>query len=209
MTSALWAASAFCGLAIAIQLTSIAVAIVRCRLPASALPRPDDAPPITIVRPVCGIDNFVEVTLRSTFVLDYPHYEILFCAASVRDPVIALVRGLIAEYPHIDARLLIGDERISANPKLNNVLKGWHAATNDRIVMADSNVLLPRDYVQRLLATWRPDTGMVSAPPIGSHPRGFWAQLECTFLHLSGALAVHRRYDRARLRAGQDTVLPA
>ena len=94
-----------------------------------------------------------------------------------------LVRSLIAEHPHVPARLLIGDERISANPKLNNVLKGWRAAANDRIVMADSNVLMPRDYLQRLLAAWRPDTGMVSAPPIGSHPRGFWAQIECVFLN--------------------------
>jgi ceramide glucosyltransferase len=183
MTFALWAASAFCGLAIALQLASIAVAVVRCRLPERDLAPPDDAPPITIIRPVCGIDNFVDATLRSTFVLDYPRYEILFCAASARDPVVALVHGLIAEYPRIPARLLIGDERISANPKLNNVFKGWRAAANDRIVMADSNVQLPRDYVQRLLATWRPDTGMVSAPPIGSHPRGFWAQLECAFLN--------------------------
>ena len=63
------------------------------------------------------------------------------------------------------------------------MLKGWRAAANDRIVMADSNVLMPRDYMQRLLATCRPDTGMVSAPPIGSHPRGFWAQMECVFLN--------------------------
>ena len=49
--------------------------------------------------------------------------------------------------------------------------------------MADSNVLMPRDYMQRLLATWRPDTGLVCAPPIGSHPRGFWAQMECAFLN--------------------------
>ena len=183
MNFALWAASAFCGLAIAIQLASIAVAIVRCRLPARELAPPNDAPPITIIRPVCGIDNFVETTLRSTFLLDYPRYEILFCAASARDPVVAPVRSLIAAHPDIPARLLIGDERISANPKLNNVLKGWRAAANDRIVMADSNVLLPRDYLQRLLAAWRADTGMVSAPPIGSHPRGFWAQLECAFLN--------------------------
>ena len=183
MNFALWAGIRLCGLAIAIQLASIAVAIVRCRLPARELAPPNDAPPITIIRPVCGIDNFVETTLRSTFLLDYPRYEILFCAASARDPVVAPVRSLIAAYPDIPARLLIGDERISANPKLNNVLKGWRAAANDRIVMADSNVLLPRDYLQRLLAAWRADTGMVSAPPIGSHPRGFWAQLECAFLN--------------------------
>jgi ceramide glucosyltransferase len=183
MTFALWAASAFCGIAIAVHLGSIAIAILRCRAPTPELAPPQDAPPITIIRPVCGIDNFVEATLRSTFALNYPNYEILFCAASARDPVIALVKSLIAEHPHIPAKLLVGDERISANPKLNNVLKGWRAAANDRIVMADSNVLLPRDYLQRLLATWRPDTGLVSAPPIGSHPHGFWAHIECAFLN--------------------------
>jgi ceramide glucosyltransferase len=183
MTVAIWAAAIICGLAIAFQLGSIVIAIVRCRLPARHLAPSADAPPITIIRPVCGLDNFVDATLRSTFTLDYPRYEILFCAASTRDPVVGLVQSLIAEHPHVSAKLLIGDERISANPKLNNVLKGWHAAANERIVMADSNVLLPRDYLQRLLATWQGDTGMVSAPPIGSHPSGFWAQMECVFLN--------------------------
>jgi ceramide glucosyltransferase len=183
MTVAIWAMSAFCGLAVAIHLGSIVIAIARCRTRTQPLAPPADAPPITIIRPVCGVDNFVEATLRSTFTLDYPRYEILFCVASVRDPVVALVRSLIAEHPHVSAKLLVGDERISANPKLNNVLKGWRAAAYDRIVMTDSNVLLPRDYLQRLLATWKPDTGMVSCPPIGSHPQGFWAELECAFLN--------------------------
>jgi ceramide glucosyltransferase len=183
MTVAIWIAAAICGLAIAFQLVSIAIAIVRCRMRVRELPPPDDAPPVTIIRPVCGIDNFVEATLRSTFTLDYPRYEILFCVASARDPVVALVHQLIDEYPHVPARLLVGNERISANPKLNNVLKGWRAAANERIVMADSNVLMPRDYIQRLLAAWKADTGMVSAPPIGSHPHGFWAELECAFLN--------------------------
>ena len=48
---------------------------------------------------------------------------------SARDPTCPLVARLIAEHPAVPARLLIGDERISANPKLNNVLKGWRAAT--------------------------------------------------------------------------------
>ena len=183
MTFALWAAATFCGLALAVHLGSIAIAIVRCRVPARELVPPSEPPPVTIIRPACGIDNFVESTLRSTFALNYPNYEVLFCVASASDPVVALIRGLIDEHPTVRAQLLIGDERISANPKLNNVLKGWRAAAHDRIVMTDSNVLLPRDYIQRLLASWRPDTGLVSAPPVGSHPQGFWAQIECAFLN--------------------------
>src|SRR5262249_43698111 len=49
--------------------------------------------------------------------------------------------------------------------------------------IADSNVLMPRDYIQRLLSTWIPGTGLVCSPPAGSRPSNFWAELECGFLN--------------------------
>jgi ceramide glucosyltransferase len=49
--------------------------------------------------------------------------------------------------------------------------------------MADSNVAMPPDFVERLLASWRNDTGLVSAPPIGCQPGNAWAELECAFLN--------------------------
>ena len=129
------------------------------------------------------MENYIEDTLRSAFHLDYPRYEIVFCAANAHDAAVPLVRRLIAAHPHVAARLLIGNETISDNPKLNNVCKGWRAAAYDWIVMADSNVLMPRDYIERLLAAWRADTGVVSSPPAGGRPQGFWAELECAFLN--------------------------
>jgi len=42
---------------------------------------------------------------------------------------------------------------------------------------------MPCDYIRRLFASWRADTGLVASPPIGSHPRGFWAEIECAFLN--------------------------
>jgi len=75
-------------------------------------------------------------------------------------------------------------ERISANPKLNNCFKGWNAAAHDWIVLADSNVLMPPDYLTRLWNAWRhDDTGLVCSPPSGSQPDGFWAGVECAFLN--------------------------
>ena len=165
----------------AVQIISIAIAIVRLRR--RVPPQRGSYPPVSLVRPLCGIDNYAVETLRSTFDLDYPRCEILFCVADTADPVVPLVKGLIAAYPAVAARLLIGDDRVSANPKLNNVVKGWRAASHDWIVIADSNVLMPRDYIQRLFASWRADTGLVASPPIGSHPRGFWAEIECAFLN--------------------------
>src|SRR5262249_51750257 len=108
-----------------------------------------------------------------------PNYEILFCVAQPADPVLPLVRRLIELNPDVPARLLIGNERVSANPKLNNVVKGWLAASHPWIVMADSNVLMPPDYMRRMLTTWRADTGLVSSPAVGCAPANIWAELEC------------------------------
>jgi ceramide glucosyltransferase len=147
------------------------------------MPPPPDGESVTIVQPLCGVEAFSRETLRSIFALDYPSYEIIFCLASGDDPITPLVRNAIAANPSRPARLLIGDDRISANPKLNNVVKGWKAARCDWVIIADSNVLMPADYIQRLLARWRSDTGIVCAPPIGSRPDSFAAEIECAFLN--------------------------
>ena len=197
MTVPAVAAASFCGTAFVFHIVSIIIAAWRCRPGAAAQSKPPAFPPppagegrqgtavpaVSIVRPVCGLDNFLEETLRTSFELDYPKYELIFCVASTRDPAITVVQQLIAAHPHSHARLLIGDDRVSQNPKLNNCVKGWRAAAHDWIIMADSNVLMPPDYIRRLLAAWRPDTGLVCSPPVGCRPVGFWAGLECAFLN--------------------------
>ena len=162
---------------------SAALATSRCRAGKPAAPRDENPPPVSIVQPLCGVESFSRETLASIFALDYPEYEILFCLADAADPIVPLVNGFLKANPRIPAKLLIGDDRISANPKLNNVVKGWHAARFEWIVIADSNVLMPKDYVRRLLSRWRGDTGIVCAPPIGSAPQGFAAEIECAFLN--------------------------
>jgi ceramide glucosyltransferase len=183
MTAPILAAAIFCSTVAIIHATSIAIAIARFRRNSRRGAMSGAYPPVSLVRPLCGIDNYAVDTLRSTFELDYSDYEVLFCVASARDPVLPLVKGLMAEHADVPARLLIGDDRVSPNPKLNNVVKGWHAAAHQWIVIADSNVLMPRDYIQRLFASWRADTGLVASPPIGCRPQGIWAELECAFLN--------------------------
>jgi len=129
------------------------------------------------------VDRYDELTLRSSFELDYPNLELIFCCADETDPATALVRRLMARYPGVNAKLLVGRDAISDNPKLNNLVKGWRQSCRDWVILADSNVLMPRDYVQRLLAGWRADTGILCSPPIGSLPVGFWAEVECAFLN--------------------------
>jgi ceramide glucosyltransferase len=107
----------------------------------------------------------------------------VFCAASPDDPVLPLVRRLIADHPGTRAALLVGDDPVSGNPKLNNLVKGWAATTEDWVAMTDSNVILPRDYLRQLVGAWQVDTGLVSSPPAGVRPDGLAGALECAFLN--------------------------
>jgi len=183
MTSTFIVAAAFLALIAALHVGTNILALTRCRLRTRPASPSEGAPAVSIVRPVCGLDNFLEATLASSFYLDYPDYEVIFCVAQARDPAVPVVQRLIDAHPQVRARLIVGDERISANPKLNNCFKGWNAATHDWIVLADSNVLMPRDYLSRLMAAWRADTGLVCSPPVGTAPDGFWAHVECAFLN--------------------------
>jgi ceramide glucosyltransferase len=183
MTIAAYVCAAFCAAMLALNLVSIAITAFRCRARQRNLPVPAKAPPVSIVRPLRGLETFSEETIGSSFALDYPAYEVLFCVQCANDPVIALVEKLIADHPHVSARLLVGDDYVSANPKLNNCVKGWDAARHDWVVLSDSNALLPPDYIQTMLAAFRDDTAMVVSMPIGSRPRGFWADVECAFLN--------------------------
>lgn len=178
-----YAAAWFCFFLTFLNLISLGIAAIRVRPRLLPLPPPRAAPGVSVVRPLCGLDNFCEETLESSFGLDYPSYEIIFCVAKANDPVLPLVQRLIAKYPDRPARLIVGDEKVSPNPKLNNCVRGWDAARHDWIILADANVLMPRDYIQRLLASWQRRTGLICSMPLGSRPRNLWAELECAFLN--------------------------
>ncbi|BCH19412.1 ceramide glucosyltransferase [Mesorhizobium sp. L-2-11] len=166
-----------------VNLASILLASLKLKRPGRITPPAGKAPPVSIVVPSRGAEPFTEETLERAFSLDWPHYELIFCVAHADDPVVGPITDAIARFPAVPARLLVGDDRISGNPKLNNCVKGWEAARHHWVILADSNVLMPRDYVQHLMKAWRQDTGLVCSTPIGSRPDGFWAEVECAFLN--------------------------
>ena len=177
-TFALWAVLAL----VLVNLASLAVAMVRIgrRPRSSACPT---GAPVSVVRPLRGLEAFSEETLRASFRLDHPAYELIFCVADAADPILPMLERMRAEYPGIPSRLILGDERIGGNPKLNNCVRGWDAAAHDWVILADSNVMMPPDYIGQMQAAWRPDTGLVCSTPIGDRPDGFFALVECAFLN--------------------------
>lgn len=177
------AAIAFSATSTLVHIATIGLALRRAGKPATIRSLESAEPRVTILRPVCGMDAFEAATLGSSFTLTYPNVEIIFCCARAQDPVVPLVQRLIAENPHVKARLLIGDDRSTQNPKLNNLVKGWEAAASPLVLMADSNVLMPPTYVEDMLCALDETTGLVCSPPIGCSPDGLWAEVECAFLN--------------------------
>jgi ceramide glucosyltransferase len=182
MTPAGWA-GLFAALLVATNLLSQAIAFRRFRKSSARSALLDALPPVTIVRPVRGIEAFSRETAVSGLELDYPDYVTIFAVADADDPIIPLIEELIGSYGAERVKLIVGDVAVSANPKLNNCVRGWEAATTDWVILTDSNVLMPKDYIQRMLAAWRPESGLVCSTPAGSRPQSFGAEVECAFLN--------------------------
>jgi ceramide glucosyltransferase len=167
------------------HLLSVALFLRRLRAPRRGQ-GPIGRPPVTLLRPVRGRDDHDETTLASSLAQDHPDHEVIFCVAQADDPVLPLLRQLIAGSP-VPARLLVARSDVTGNPKLDNLLKGWETTRRDWVCMTDSNLLLPPDYLSAIVDSWGPGTGLVSAPPCGILPDGWAARLECAFLNSNQA----------------------
>src|SRR5260370_35073088 len=93
------AAESFCIVTTAIHVASTLIAIIRCRSPAIHQRAPAHAPAVSLVRPVCGIENYGEETLASAFELDYPRDRIAFCVPPPQHRVAPTVRRPMPAYP--------------------------------------------------------------------------------------------------------------
>jgi ceramide glucosyltransferase len=173
-----------CIFILSMNILSVCIMINKCRARQRTMVCPENAPPVSIIRPLRGVEEFSRETLEALFHLDYNKYEIIFCLQSGADPIIPLLREIINNNPNCDCAVLVGDEKISANPKLNNCVKGWGAAKYDYIILSDSNALAPSDYIQTMLAAFEEDTALTVSMPIGSRPLTLWAYVECAILNM-------------------------
>jgi ceramide glucosyltransferase len=109
---------------------------------------PAYTPPVTILKPLKGLDEGLEENLRSFFRLDYPVYQLLFGVADADDPAIAVVERLMAEFPRHDAQLAVGGRGYGLNPKVENLAGMIRYRKHDIILISDSNVRVRPSYLR-------------------------------------------------------------
>src|SRR5689334_15718889 len=113
-------------------LTVIAAIRYRAESPGNAR----HLPPISVLKPLAGVDEGLAENLASFFDQDYPEFEILFAVRSPSDPAIAVVEKLTAQYPGVPARLLITGEPPYPNAKVYSLDLMLREARHELVVMS-------------------------------------------------------------------------
>jgi len=111
---------------------------------------PDYLPPISILKPVRGLDRQAYENFASYCRLDYPQYELLFCVEDQQDPAVPAIERVIRDHPQVAARLLVGAEPLGVNPKVNKLCRLVRDARYDLLVMADSDVRVEPSYLRSI-----------------------------------------------------------
>src|ERR1700681_4438073 len=98
---------------------------------------PEFAPPVSLLKPVRGVDFASYENFRSFCTQNYPDYEILFCVNEMSDPAVPVIERVMREFPERTIRILSGAGQIGSNRKVNNLTLLAKEARHEILVQSD------------------------------------------------------------------------
>jgi ceramide glucosyltransferase len=120
-------------------------------------------PPVSILKPIRGLDPDARENLASFCRLDYPEYEIVFCVDPDDEAVLAVLRKLTVDFPQCRIRVLYGSGRVATNDKVAKLARLVNDAAHEMVVISDSDVRVRPDYLRQIVAPLRdPKVGAVT-----------------------------------------------
>jgi ceramide glucosyltransferase len=123
----------------------------RKKLRQAPLPE-NQLPPVSILKPLKGIDPEIWESFCSHCEQDYPQFQIIFGVSDARDPAIEVVRKLQSKYPNLPIELIVCDRVLGANIKVSNLVQMLPAARHELLLVNDSDIRVPSDYLRRVIA---------------------------------------------------------
>jgi len=114
--------------------------------------------PLSVLKPLCGVDPDLEDNLESLFRQSYPDYELVFGARG-DDPGLAAARRVAARFPEVRARFVVHDGGPELNPKVQNLRRMLPAAAHDLILISDSSLRAPPHLLRELVGVHQEQGG--------------------------------------------------
>lgn len=145
--------------------------------------------PVTVLKPLCGAEPALYEDLRSLCEQTYPAMQIIFGVQHPADPSLAIVRRLQAQFPALEIDVVIDPRRHGHSAKVSNLINMMTVARHDWLVLADSDVRVPRGYLEGVCAPLAdPRVGIVTCPyrgrPIMAAGRArLWSELGALFVN--------------------------
>jgi ceramide glucosyltransferase len=109
-------------------------------------------PPLSLLKPLKGMDPEIYASLRSHCLLDYPEYEIIFGVNSSDDPAVASVEQLRREFPEHPIQLVVCPEVLGGNRKVSSLIQMLPHARCEHLLVNDSDIRVEVDYLRRVVA---------------------------------------------------------
>ena len=136
-------------------------------------------PPLSLLKPLHGLERELEENLESFCRQDYPTYEILFAVREQSDPALEIVRRLQDKFPTLPMRMLVVGPPQCLNAKVQSLEAMREAAAHEILVITDSDVHVAPDYLRSVVAPLvRPEVGMVTSIYRGVPGRSLWSRME-------------------------------
>ena len=121
------------------------------------------APPVSLLKPIYGLDREAYENFASFCRQDYPEFEIIFCVSELQDAAVPVIRKLIDDFPGCEIRLLVGADRLGASDKVNKLCRMVRQARHDLVIVSDSDVRVEPGFLRAMAAPFRdPKVGGVT-----------------------------------------------
>ena len=161
--------------------------------------------PISVLKPLSGIDEGLENNLRSFFSQDHSDFELLFAVREADDPALATVETLRREFPHCPVTVIVTGEAPYPNAKVFSLDRMLAAARHDLLVMSDSDIRIAPGFLSAVAAEFNdPEIALATCPYRAVAGRSIWSQLEAEGMNTEflGGLLVARYLEGVKFAVG-------
>ncbi|HEY8312598.1 MAG TPA: bacteriohopanetetrol glucosamine biosynthesis glycosyltransferase HpnI [Candidatus Baltobacteraceae bacterium] len=113
--------------------------------------------PVTVLKPLHGLEAGLFENLCSFCDQQYPLFQVVFGVADARDPAIAVVERVMAQYPALDITLIVNERIDGRNPKVSNLANMMPAAKHDLVFIADADMRVDSNYLRTIVSELQGD----------------------------------------------------